>query len=152
MPMSVLKRVAAVIGIFLFSACATSGLQTKRDLNDTRWKLLAIQSMDDAQGTTSIKSPELYTLRFVADRRATLQLDCNRASASWRSSPASADDRGGIEFGEVAMTRAMCPPGSYDQRIARDLAFVRSYVLKDGKLFLSLFADGGIYEWAPINP
>ncbi|MCU0812246.1 MAG: hypothetical protein MUE59_14660, partial [Thiobacillaceae bacterium] len=32
---------------------------------------------------------------------------------------------------------------------ARDLAHVRSYLLKDGKLYLSLMADGGIYEWAP---
>jgi len=27
--------------------------------------------------------------------------------------------------------------------------FVRSYVLKDGRLYLSLMADGGIYEFEP---
>jgi hypothetical protein len=29
------------------------------------------------------------------------------------------------------------------------LAYVRSYVLRDGRLSLSLMADGGIYTFAP---
>jgi hypothetical protein len=33
----------------------------------------------------------------------------------------------------------------------RDLAYVRSYLLKDGKLYMSLMADGGVYEWAPVK-
>ncbi len=32
------------------------------------------------------------------------------------------------------------------------LPLVRSYVLKDGHLFLSLMADGGIYEYEPMPP
>ena len=39
-----------------------------------------------------------------------------------------------------------------DERVARDLGHVRSYLLKDGRLFLSLMADGGIYEWQPATP
>ena len=31
------------------------------------------------------------------------------------------------------------------------MAYVRSYLLEDGKLYLSLMADGGIYEWAPLQ-
>jgi len=27
----------------------------------------------------------------------------------------------------------------------------RSYVIKDGRLFLSLMADGGIYEFEPVQ-
>jgi len=44
----------------------------------------------------------------------------------------------------------MCPPGSLQDRIVRDWDFVRSYVIKDGHLFLALMADGGIYELEPI--
>jgi para-nitrobenzyl esterase len=33
--------------------------------------------------------------------------------------------------------------------VARDLGYVRSYRLKNGRLYLSLMADGGIYEWRP---
>lgn len=28
--------------------------------------------------------------------------------------------------------------------------YIRSYVVKDGHLFLSLMADGGIYEFEPV--
>jgi para-nitrobenzyl esterase len=35
--------------------------------------------------------------------------------------------------------------------MARDWGYVRSYVMKDGKLFLSLMADGGIYEFERIE-
>jgi hypothetical protein len=41
----------------------------------------------------------------------------------------------------------MCQPPSLDQQIARDAAYVRSYVLENDKLYLSLMADGGIYVW-----
>jgi para-nitrobenzyl esterase len=29
--------------------------------------------------------------------------------------------------------------------------FIRSYVVRDGHLFLSLMADGGIYEFEPVT-
>jgi para-nitrobenzyl esterase len=44
----------------------------------------------------------------------------------------------------------MCPPGSLHDQIVNHWEFVRSYILKDGHLFLSLMADGGIYEFEPI--
>jgi para-nitrobenzyl esterase len=44
----------------------------------------------------------------------------------------------------------MCPPGSFHDRLVKDWEFVRSYIIKDGHLFLSLMADGGIYEFEPI--
>ena len=50
-----------------------------------------------------------------------------------------------------AVTRAMCPPGSLHDRVVKDMEYVRSYVMKDGHLFLSLMADGGIYELEPMK-
>ena len=38
----------------------------------------------------------------------------------------------------------------HDQ-ILRQLPYVRSYIIKDGHLFLSLMADGGIYEFEPAG-
>jgi para-nitrobenzyl esterase len=32
------------------------------------------------------------------------------------------------------------------------MAYVRSYVIRNGHLFLSLMADGGIYEFEPRAP
>jgi len=117
-------------------------------LAGTAWQLHAIQSMDDAQGTTRIAEPARFTLRFDADGRVSLRLDCNRGTGSWQATP-SGNGGGTLTFGPIATTRAMCPPPHLDERVARDLAYVRSYRLKDRKLFLSLIADGGIYEWYP---
>lgn len=102
--------------------------------------------MDDAQGTTRIADPRLFTLRFDADHRASLRLDCNRATGTWKAQAGSGDG-GSLTFGPQAATRALCAPPNLGERIARDLAHVRSYRIIDGKLFMSLMADGGIYEW-----
>jgi para-nitrobenzyl esterase len=51
----------------------------------------------------------------------------------------------------MAVTRAMCPPGSIDHEVSKRLHYVRSYVLKDGKLFLSMMADGGVFEFEPAK-
>ncbi len=41
----------------------------------------------------------------------------------------------------------MCPPGSLHDQIVKQWGFVRSYVIKDGRLVLSLMADGGTYTF-----
>ena len=57
---------------------------------------------------------------------------------------------GRLELGPMAMTRAMCAPGSLDHEISKRLFYVRSYVMKDGRLFLSMMADGGVFELEPL--
>ncbi|WP_318248082.1 META domain-containing protein [Novosphingobium huizhouense] len=116
-------------------------------LAGTRWKLAAIQSMDDAQGTTAPQADRTYEVAFGPDGRAIFRLDCNRANAGYTLVPGSEPGAGGVTFAPAAMTRAMCPPGSLDTRIARDLGYVRSYRIEGDTLSLSLMADGGIYVW-----
>ena len=130
------------------AACTIPVRPTADPLKGTAWRLEAIQSMDDAQGTTRIPESRRFTLRFGTDGRASLELDCNRGSGAWQARVA-APDSGSLTFGPIAVTRAQCPPPRLDERIARDLAYVRSYRLIGGQLFLSLMADGGIYEWSP---
>jgi len=144
--------------LFLLSAalaaCSASAptVASAPTLADTEWQLVAIQSMDDAQGTTRIADPEKFTARFGADGRVSFRLDCNRGTGSWKLEPAADGKSGSIEFGPIASTRALCPPPHLDEKIARDLGYVRGYLLKDGKLYLSLMADGGIYEWRLVKP
>ncbi len=45
------------------------------------------------------------------------------------------------------MTRAACLPGSLDTRIARELVYVRTYLLKGDQLRLIMMADGGSQVW-----
>lgn len=118
-------------------------------LAGTQWQLVALQSMDDAQGTTRPADPAAYTLHFGPDGRAALRVDCNRALGTWQATPAADGRSGALQFGPLAGTRAMCPPGSLEPRLMRQLPFVRSYLLRDGQLHLSLMADGGILSWMP---
>jgi heat shock protein HslJ len=120
-------------------------------LSGTTWRLVEIQSMDDAAGTIRADDPARYTMRLGADGRVTMVLNCNRAMGSW-SAEASADPHNGrFEFGPLAGTRALCPPPSLDERVVSQAQLVRGYALKDGKLHLSLKADGGIYAWEPLT-
>lgn len=85
-----------------------------------------------------------YTLGFEADGNVSVRIDCNRGRGRWQSSGSKQ-----LTFGPIALTRAMCPAGSLHDRIARDLAFVRTYTINDAHLFLALMADGGVYEFEP---
>lgn len=130
----------------------TSGSQEATAANPlagTSWQLLRFQSMDDAQGTTHVADPSLYTVTFGADGRATFRLNCNRAQGSWQARAASDGRSGQLSFGLLAGTRALCPPPSLDEKLMVDLAYVRGFLLRDGLLHMSLMADAGIYSWRP---
>ncbi len=74
-----------------------------------------------------------------------MQADCNRMRGTYTYTAPS-----GLEFGALMSTRAACPPESLYNRVAKDLPFVRSFVIKDGDLHLALMVDGGIYNYSPM--
>jgi para-nitrobenzyl esterase len=108
----------------------------------TSWQLVKFQGGDGTVLTPDDRSK--YTLAFPDDGVLTARIDCNRGRGGWKSSGPNQ-----LEFGPMAVTRAQCPPGSLHDQIVKQLPYVRSYVVKDGHLFLSLMADGGIYEFEP---
>jgi uncharacterized lipoprotein YbaY/heat shock protein HslJ len=114
------------------------------ELAGTSWQLVKFQGGDETTLTPKDKSK--YTISFGKEGRVSAQIDCNRGSGNWRSSGPNQ-----LQIGLMTFTRAMCPPGSLHDRIARDLKFVTSYTIKDGHLFLSLLADGGIYEFESMG-
>jgi len=144
-----LFRLCGLLAVLAVAACA-AGPAPSRTLAGTSWQLVQFQSMDDAQGTTRIADPALYTVSFGADGRVALRLNCNRATGSWQATPAADGMSGSLGFGVLAGTRALCPPPSLDEKLLRDLAYVRGYLLRDGQLHMSLMADAGIYSWQPL--
>ncbi|MCM3905488.1 MAG: META domain-containing protein [Pyrinomonadaceae bacterium] len=120
-----------------------SSQSSSGNLGGTSWQLVKFQSSDDTTLTPDDRSK--YTITFGNDGRVSARIDCNRGSGEWQS-----DGPNQLQFGPMALTRAMCPPGSLHDRIAMDWSAVRSYVIKNGHLFLSLIADGGIYEFEPV--
>jgi heat shock protein HslJ len=105
--------------------------------------------MDDTTGTIRPDDPSLYTMRLNSDGTVTMRLNCNRVSGTWSAQPSGNGASGRFEFGLLAGTSALCQPPSLDEKFAAQAKFIRSYLLKDGRLYLSLMADGGIYAWEP---
>lgn len=116
-------------------------------LLNTEWRLVELQSMDDAQGTTRPQDGSTYTMRLKDDGSVSMSLNCNQATGTWKAEAGPEATSGLFEFGPLAATRALCPPPSLDEQVAAQAQFVRSYLLKDGRLHLSLMADGGIQTW-----
>jgi len=115
------------------------------ELNGTSWQLVKLQGSD---GTTLVPdNKSKYTISFGRDGRVAARVDCNRGGSTWKSSGA-----GQLQFGSWSMTRAKCAPGSLHDHIVTEGAAVRSYVIKDGHLFLSGMASGGSYELEPLTP
>ena len=108
-------------------------------LQGTSWRLVRFQGGDDTTKTPDDR--DKYTIEFDPGGLLTARIDCNRGRGSWKSSGSK------LELGPMALTRAMCPPGSLDGQIVKHWSLIRSYVIKDGHLFLALMADGGIYEF-----
>jgi len=143
------------VGLVINQASANeSAIKTpsNKELEGTHWRLVEFQSMDDATGVLRPHDPSLYKMRLHSDGRVEMQLNCNRAHGNWSATPSSDDGTSGnFEFGPLASTLAICPPPTMDEHIIRQAQYIRGYLLKDGRLYLSLMADGGIYVWEPDN-
>lgn len=126
------------------SAAAAAPEQASSTLSGTSWRLVRFEGGDGAVLTPD--DPAKYTLTFEANGRVAARIDCNRGMGTWTSTEPSH-----LELGPLALTRAMCPEGSLHDQIVRQLPYIRSYVIENGHLFLSLMADGGIYELEPVN-
>ena len=119
-------------------------------LSGTAWRLVEIQSMDDSTGTTRVDDPSRYTMRLNADGSVALRLNCNSASGNWSAEAGPDPSSGRFEFGPLAATSALCPPPSVDEQVTKQAPYFRSYLLEDGRLYLSLMADGGIFVWESV--
>lgn len=125
-------------------AQATPPQVTAASLSGTSWQLVKFQSSDDK--TLMPDDRTKYTVAFGSDGRVSVRIDCNHGHGTWKSAGPNQ-----LQFAPLALTRAMCPPAPLNDRIPKDWEYVRSYTIKNGHLFLSLMADGGVYEFEPFN-
>lgn len=138
---SIICLLAVTVG--LLGACETTSDGPAPDgLAGTAWQLVKIMSMDDSVHVPD--DPSAYTLALQVDGSAAIRAGCNRGAGSWRS-----ESKNHLKFTPIAATRALCPPGSLSEQYLAQFAWVRSYVLKGGHLFLATKADGAIIEFAP---
>jgi len=131
-------RPAVFAAALALAACATAPV----GLGGTAWQLVKFQGGD---GQTLVPDDgSKYTIEFFADGSVAMRIDCNRGRGSWKSAGPN-----NLEFGPLALTRALCPVGSLHDELVRQWPYVRSYVVRDGRLFLSMMADGGTIEFEP---
>jgi para-nitrobenzyl esterase len=97
----------------------TTSQNAPAELGGTSWQLVRFQGSDDSSLTPDDRAK--YTIAFATDGRLTARIDCNRGRGTWKSS-----GRNQIQFGPLALTRAMCPPGSLHDQIVKNWKFVRS--------------------------
>ena len=140
--MSILSIVAGAVATGLADPGYSSS--TSDDLSGTSWQLVKFQ---DSDGTVLVPAGDRskYTIAFGTNGRATVRVDCNRGSGGWTYKGPNQ-----IQFGSMSVARAKCGPGSLHDRIVKDGAVVRNYVIKDGHLFLLLLEDAGTYELEPL--
>jgi para-nitrobenzyl esterase len=146
-----MMRLACVATLALaFAGCASAPGAGKAvppaaapaGLEGTSWRLVQIAMGDGATRPAIDRSR--YTIGFGREGVLNVRFDCNRGRGSWSSGAP-----GQLEFGPLALTRALCPVGSLHDDLVRQWPHVRSYLVRDGRLFLSLMADGGILEFEP---
>jgi len=132
---------AALLAAILLACSSTPPAATPTaNLSGTSWRLVQFTGGDGAIRVPDDRSK--YTIGFGANDVLNVRFDCNRGRGSWKSSAP-----GNLEFGPLGLTRMACPTGSLHDQMLRQWPNVRSYVIKNGRLYLSLMADGGIYEF-----
>lgn len=143
----------AIAAISICNGCTEKQLQqTLRDPGaipsgteiSGRYSLVEIASMDDSIYTPGPGSR--YILDFQQDNELVIIDDCNHGQANWTVTAPS-----GLIIDTVITTSALCRTSAVHDRFLRDLEYVRSYVWRDGHLFLATMADGAILEFAPIQ-
>lgn len=106
------------------------------------WEWVGFQGMDDS--TLDVSEPSRYALE-IRESGVSVRADCNTGTGSYELDGAQ------LQFGPLATTMMACPGESLADRYLKYLEYVRSWVVEDGHLYLSLYADGGIMEFRPVD-
>lgn len=101
------------------------------------WQLERIQMMDDTEKRPD--DPPHYTLELLAGGAAAVRADCNRGHGAYQL------DGVKLSIGPLALSRALCPPGSLSDDYVRQLQIAASWMLTgDGRLAIATAMDSSI--------
>jgi para-nitrobenzyl esterase len=109
-------RCLLLVALLLAIACSVRTPAPPQDaaggLGGTSWQLVRFQGSDDKLLTPD--EPAKYTIAFGTDAGVSARIDCNRGRGTWKSSGPNQ-----LQVGPLALTRAMCPPGSLHDRMVK---------------------------------
>lgn len=145
----------------LFAASCTlalSGCKTVPDgenfpgheLTRNTWNLVEIVHRNSPPIKLSATQQARHQLQFNRDGTLSMTLDCNRGNADWT---ASVPQTGGgtLVIGQVASTRAFCPPPSYGEDMAADLPSAQGYTIIQGGRMVNISTRHSVYIFAAAN-
>jgi para-nitrobenzyl esterase len=138
------RSLLLLVTLSVVVGCASKPPVHLAGIGGTSWQLVKFQGGD---GTVLMPDDKAkYTVAFTNDGDVSVRFDCNRGRGAWILNGPNQ-----LRFGPLALTRAMCPPGSLHDHLVRQWPFVRAYTVTGGRLYLTLMADGGSYEWEPMR-
>ncbi|MBX7496711.1 META domain-containing protein [Qipengyuania sp. 6B39] len=116
---------ALALGATALAGCESILDQDRGPLSGTSWKLATMVTMGN-RTTLAPAASDRHRITFNRDGSLQLQLDCNNGRSSW-SQQETGPMEGTLTIGDIASTRAFCPPPSFGQDMANDLPTARSY-------------------------
>jgi len=151
----VFLSIALLISISL-TACSRGGAATPAspqeisvsEIINITWQWVELIE-DNPAGQSVVADPENYTLSFFDDGSVRIKADCNAGNGRYTV------DGNKLEFNPImALTMALCPPGSLHDQFLRLLGQVDMFGGRDGKLVFVLkdsasemrFRNGGVSE------
>jgi hypothetical protein len=123
------------------------GASATYSLTGTRWQLMEIQSSDVGAPPAMPSDPSRYTVQFASEGRAVFQIDCNRGQATWVVERVGDGHTGPLRFNGVAIGQSTCGPSPLGPRVAAALPQVRGYMIRNGRLYMSMDGDAGLLTW-----
>lgn len=130
----------AVFLIALLTQTYSFGTESKpHHLSGTEWDLVNITSMNDEVNTPT--KNEIFILSLDENGRFKATTQCLKAKGQWIS-----NGNAHIEFNQISMENNNCSPHFLEKHFINQFQWVRSYILREDKLFLATMADGAIIE------
>ncbi|MBW3632490.1 MAG: META domain-containing protein [Chloroflexi bacterium] len=129
---------------FLVLASDDESLWLRARLTGVLWEWQEFRGGDDSR--VEPQHPENYTITFLPAGNLAIQAGCNRAIGTYSTDGAT------IELLVGPATGVSCPRQPKSDQFLRDLGEVTSHVFQDGNLYLALWADAGIMEFAARYP
>jgi heat shock protein HslJ len=99
----------------------------------------------DPSSQLTIDDPSQYTVEFMPDGQVHVKADCNMGNGSYSTEGNS------ISIEILAVTMAMCPPGSLSDQYLQNLNAAGLYALQGNNLMIDLQANSGTMTFAPAK-
>jgi para-nitrobenzyl esterase len=137
------RSLLLLLALGVLVGCSSAPPVRLAGIGNTSWQLVKFQGGNGAILTPDDKAK--YTVAFTNSGNLSVRFDCHRGRGSWILTGPNE-----LRFGPLELDRAWCP-GSLHDHFVKQWPNVRAYTLKDGRLYLSLVADGGSYEFEPTT-